>query len=172
MIPYFWVLHVAKKYQSINKLFRIRFRKHEVIHQKEKRKKKKREPLRHIAREEFKLVRIMLKCNSYPNSPPNKTLNQIKIKSSPEERNGETETSKNYRFKNKYGRSKNIALPFHFAMHFAIVGICRQLLNSMDLVLRCAWQKVKNKSYRVLEKLFCIYVFIFGFKKVFFYSFF
>ena len=40
-IPYFWVLHVAKKYQSINKLFRIRFRKHEVIHQKEKRTKKK-----------------------------------------------------------------------------------------------------------------------------------
>ena len=91
-IPYFWVLHVAKKYQSINKLFRIRFRKHEVIHQKEKRKKKKREPLRHIAREEFKLVRIMLKCNSYPNSPPNQTLNQIKIKSSLEESNGETKT--------------------------------------------------------------------------------
>ena len=135
-------------------------------------KKKKGEPLRCIAREEFKLVRIMLKCNSYPNSPPNQTLNQIKIKSSPEERNGEIETSKNYRFKNRYGRSKNIALPFHFAMHFAIAGICRQLLNSMDLVLRCAWQKVKNKSYRVLEKLFCIYVFIFGFKKVFFYSFF
>ena len=84
----------------------------------------------------------MLKCNSYPKSPPNQTLNQIKIKSSPEESNGETETSKNYRFKNRYGRSKNIALPFHFA----IAGICRQLLNSMDLVLRCAWQKAKNKS--------------------------
>ena len=142
-IPYFWVLHVAKKYQLVNKLFRIRFRKHEVIHPK---KYIYGEPLRHIAREEFKLVRIMLKCNSYPKSPPNQTLNQIKIKSSPEESNGETETSKNYRFKNKYGRSKNIALPFHFAMHFAIAGICRQLLNSMDLVLRCAWQKVKNKS--------------------------
>ena len=55
-IPYFWVLHVAKKYQSVNKLLRMRFRKHEVIHQK----KKKGEPLRHIARAEFKLVRIML----------------------------------------------------------------------------------------------------------------
>ena len=130
MIPDFWVLHVAKKYQLVNKLLRMRFRKHEVIHQK-----KKGEPLRHIAREEFKLVRIMLKCNSYPNSPPNQTLNQIKIKSSPKESTGETETSKNYRFKNRYGRSKNIALPFHFA----IVGICRQILNSMDLVLRCAW---------------------------------
>ena len=119
----------------------MRFKKHEVIH-----REKKGESLRHIAREEFKLVRIMLKCNSYPNSPPNQTLNQIKIKSSPKESNGETETSKNYRFKNRYGRSKNIALPFHFAMHFAIVGICRQLLNSMDLVLRCAWQKAKNKS--------------------------
>ena len=41
---------------------------------------------------------------------------------------------------------KNIPLPFHFAMHIAIAGICRQLLNSMDLVLRCAWQKAKNKS--------------------------
>lgn len=120
-IPYFWVLHVAKTYQSVNKLFRMRFRKHEVIHQK----KKKGEPLRHIAREEFKLVRIMLKCNSYPNSLPNQTFNQIKIKSSPKESNGEIETSKNYRFKNRYGRSKNIALPFHFAMHFAIAGICR-----------------------------------------------
>ena len=49
-------------------------------------------------------------------------------------------------FKNRYGRSKNIALPFYFAMHFAIVGICRQLLNSMDLVLQYAWQKAKNKS--------------------------
>ena len=105
-------------------------------------KKKNGEPLRHIAREEFKLVRIMLKCKSYPKSPPNQTLNQIKIKSSPEESNGESETSKNYRFKNRYGRSKNIALPFHFA----IAGICRQLLNSMDLVLWCAWQKAKNKS--------------------------
>ena len=38
-IPYFWVLHVAKKYQSVNKLFQIRFRKHEVIHQKKKKKK-------------------------------------------------------------------------------------------------------------------------------------
>ena len=35
---------------------------------------------------------------------------------------------------------KNIALPFHFA----IAGICRQLLNSMDLVLGCAWQKEKE----------------------------
>ena len=86
----------------------------------------------------------MLKCNSYPNNPPNQTLNQIKIKSSPKESNGETETSKNYRFKNRYG-SKNIALPFHFDMHFAIARICRQLLNSMDLVLRCAWQKQKIK---------------------------
>ena len=58
MIPYFWVLHVAKKYQSINKLLRMRFKKHEVIYQKKK-KKKKGEP-RHIARVEFKLVRIML----------------------------------------------------------------------------------------------------------------
>ena len=49
-------------------------------------------------------------------------------------------------FKNRYGRSKNIALPFYFAMHFTIVGICRQLLNSMDLVLQYAWQKAKNKS--------------------------
>ena len=56
MIPYFWVLHVAKKYQSVNKLLRKRFRKHEVIYQK----KKKGEPLRHIARVEFKLVKIML----------------------------------------------------------------------------------------------------------------
>ena len=46
----------------------------------------------YIARAEFKLVSIMLKCNSYPNSPPNQTLNQIKIKSSPKESNGETET--------------------------------------------------------------------------------
>ena len=35
----------------------------------------------------------------------------------------------------------------------------------------CVWGNSKAK-YRVLEKLFCIYVFIFGFKKVFFYSFF
>ena len=35
-IPYFWVLHVAKKYQSVNKLLRIRFRKHEVSYQKKK----------------------------------------------------------------------------------------------------------------------------------------
>ena len=55
-IPYFWVLHVTKKYQSVNKLLRKRFRKHEVIYQK----KKKGEPLRHIARVEFKLVKIML----------------------------------------------------------------------------------------------------------------
>ena len=41
-IPYFWVLHVAKTYQSVNKLFRMRFRKHEVIHQKEKEKGKRR----------------------------------------------------------------------------------------------------------------------------------
>ena len=66
----------------------MRFKKHEVIH-----REKKGESLRHIAREEFKLVRIMLKCNSYPNSPPNQTLNQIKIESSPKESNGETETS-------------------------------------------------------------------------------
>ena len=39
MIPYFWVLYVAKKYQSVNKLLRIRFRKHEVIYQKKKKKK-------------------------------------------------------------------------------------------------------------------------------------
>ena len=38
MIPYFWVLHVAKKYQSVNKLLQIRFRKHEVIYQKKKKK--------------------------------------------------------------------------------------------------------------------------------------
>ena len=36
MIPYFWVLHVAKKYQSITKLLRMRFRKHKVIYQKTK----------------------------------------------------------------------------------------------------------------------------------------
>ena len=59
-IPYFWVLHVAKKYQSVNKLLRMRFRKHEVIYQKKTKKQKKGEPLRHIARVEFKLVRIML----------------------------------------------------------------------------------------------------------------
>ena len=56
-IPYFWVLRVVEKYQSVNKLLRIRFRKHEVIYQKIN---KKREPLRHIAKVEFKLVRIML----------------------------------------------------------------------------------------------------------------
>ena len=44
---------------------------------------------------------------------------------------------------------KNIALPFHFAMHFAITGICRELLNSMDLVLGCAWQKEKKKKSTV-----------------------
>ena len=87
----------------------------------------------------------MLKCNSYPNSPPNQTLNQIKIESSPKESNGETETS-TIDSKIDLEEVKNIALPFHFAMHFAITGICRQLLNSMDLVLRCAWQKAKNKS--------------------------
>ena len=38
-IPYFWVLHVAKKYQSVNKLFQMRFKKHEVIHQKRKEKR-------------------------------------------------------------------------------------------------------------------------------------
>ena len=38
MIPYFWVLHVAKKYQLVNKLLRMRFRKHEVIYQKKKKK--------------------------------------------------------------------------------------------------------------------------------------
>ena len=42
MIPYFWVLHVAKKYQSINKLLQMRFRKHEVILKKKKLKKKGR----------------------------------------------------------------------------------------------------------------------------------
>ena len=35
-IPYFWVLHVTKKYQSVNKLLRMRFRKHKVIYQKTK----------------------------------------------------------------------------------------------------------------------------------------
>ena len=33
-------------------------------------------------------------------------------------------------------------LPFQFA----IVGICRQLLNFIGSVLRCAWQKAENKS--------------------------
>ena len=39
-IPYFWVLHVTKKYQSVNKLLRMRFRKHEVIHLKKKKKRR------------------------------------------------------------------------------------------------------------------------------------
>ena len=41
MISYFWVLHVAKKYQSVNKLLQMRFRKHEVIYPKKKKKRKK-----------------------------------------------------------------------------------------------------------------------------------
>ena len=41
MISYFWVLHVAKKYQSVNKLLQMRFRKHEVIYPKIKKKRKK-----------------------------------------------------------------------------------------------------------------------------------
>ena len=34
----------------------------------------------------------MLQCNSNPNSPLNQNLNQIKIKASPKESNGEIET--------------------------------------------------------------------------------
>ena len=37
-IPYFWVLRVVEKYQSVNKLLQMRFRKHEVIYQKKKKK--------------------------------------------------------------------------------------------------------------------------------------
>ena len=44
-------------------------------------------------------------------------------------------------FKNRYGRRKHTALPFHFA----IAGICSQPLNSIGSVLRCAWQKAENK---------------------------
>ena len=40
-IPYFWVLHVAKKYQPVNKLLRMRFRKHELTHQKKKKEKRR-----------------------------------------------------------------------------------------------------------------------------------
>ena len=42
VIPYFWVLHVAKKYQSVNKLLQMRFRKQEVIYQKTKKEKEKK----------------------------------------------------------------------------------------------------------------------------------
>ena len=54
-----------------------------------------------------------------------------------------TVKSKEICFKNIYRRRKNIALPFHFA----IVGICRQLLNSIDLVFHCAWQKVETNLW-------------------------
>ena len=47
-----------------------------------------------------------------------------------------------YASKNRYGRRKNTALPFHFAK----AGICSQPLNSIGSVLRYAWQKAKNKS--------------------------
>ena len=46
-----------------------------------------------------------------------------------------------------YRRRKNTALPFHFA----ITLICRQLLNSIDLVFRCAWQKAKNNLWVTKE---------------------
>ena len=44
---------------------------------------------------------------------------------------------------NIYRRRKNIALPFHFA----IAGICKQLLNSIDLVFHYVWQKVENNMW-------------------------
>ena len=40
-IPYFWVLRVVEKYRSVNKLLQMRFRKHEVIYPKKKKKRKK-----------------------------------------------------------------------------------------------------------------------------------